>query len=61
MKKCKFKLLIALVLMTSCQEEDVITVQNADEPQTVTSPYAIPLDSALSYLDDFLKENSNLK
>lgn len=59
MIKNLFIILTSLVLITSCQE-DVISVQSSDEQKDTVSPYNIPLDSALSYLDDFLKENSNL-
>lgn len=55
MIKNLFIILTSLVLITSCQE-DVISVQSSDEQKDTVSPYNIPLDSALSYLNEFLNE-----
>lgn len=55
MKKVIFSVM-ALSLLTSCSDNDVILEGNDQSPNEMAESFVIPVDSALSYLEGFLSD-----
>lgn len=54
-----FKILLFVILLSSCQENDIFPASENVTESTSTS-YSIPLDSAISYLYDFMDEKFSM-
>lgn len=54
--KSNISLLLLVISMTGCREEALITNPEQQPQDPVASSYAIPVDSALAYLDAFMDE-----